>query len=113
MTRTSGYPITVVARRFVARTFHHIFRHPIISLGVAAIVAFLVLGGPALIPATASQPKAAAAHDDAADQYMRGMRDHDVTAVFSSLSPDMQHSLEQRTGARSSSRQSKRTPRDG
>jgi hypothetical protein len=96
MTETKTYSWTVVARRFVARTTHHLFRHPFIFLGMTAVVAFLVLGGPSLIPA--SQPTASAS-SDAADQYMRGMRDHDVTAVFSSLSPDMQHSLEQRTGA--------------
>ena len=97
MTQSSGHSWTVVARRDVARTVHHLFRHPITLLGMAGVVAFLVLGGPALVPAR--QTTASASNNDAADQYMRGMRDRDVSAVFSSLSPDMQHSLEQRTGS--------------
>ena len=45
---------------------------------------------------------ASVASADAADQYMRGMRDRDSDAVFKSLSPDMQQALEKRTGKRGS-----------
>src|SRR5438105_3644730 len=96
MTRTGGYSTFSIVRRFVSRTVHHLFHARLTLLMLVGLGAFLVLGGPSL--AASHQAAPAAASDDAADQYMRGMRDRDVGEVFSSLSPDMQHSLEQRTG---------------
>ena len=102
MARTGRYPWTVVARRVAARAMRHAVRDPIILLGLTVMVAVLVLGGPGLAsgpgPASADASADAGPTEDAAEQYMRGLRDRDVARVFASLSPEMRRSLEQRTG---------------
>ena len=96
MARIGGYTLPLVARRVVARTVRHLVRDPIILLGLAGLMAFLVIGVPSTPAADRAAPSVPA--DDAADQYMRGMLTRDVGEVFASLSPDMRRSLEQRTG---------------
>src|SRR5829696_5118775 len=96
MEGTGRYRWSVVARRVAARAIRHVVRDPIVLLGLAVIVAVLVLGMPA--PAPSGEHVASVHTEDAADQYMRGLRDRDVAEVFTSLSPEMRRSLEQRTG---------------
>lgn len=96
MARSGDYPLSLVARRVVARTVRHLSRDPIVLLGIAGLVALLTLGVPGT-QASDTQTTAVAA-EDAADQYMRGVLTRDVGEVFGSLSPEMQRSLEQRTG---------------
>jgi hypothetical protein len=96
MAGTDRYAVPLVARRVVARTVRHVVRDPIILLGLAGLVAFLVIGTPGT--QAADRPAPAVPAEDAADQYMRGLLTRDVGEVFASLSPDMRRSLEQRTG---------------
>jgi hypothetical protein len=96
MARISDYTVPFLARRIVARTIRHVVRDPIILLGVAGLIAILVLGGAGTPLSAQATPSPAA--EDAADQYMRGLLTRDVSEVFASLSPDMRRSLEQRTG---------------
>jgi len=96
MARIGEYPLSLVARRAAARTIRHLVRDPIVLLALAGLLAFLVIG----VPGTdaAERPARTAAAENAADQYMRGMLTRDVAEVFTSLSPEMRRSLEQRTG---------------
>src|SRR5688572_258199 len=96
MAGTERYRWSVVARRVAARTIRHVLRDPIILLGLTVIVAVLVLGMPAA--ALSGDDVGSVPTEDAAEQYMRGLRDRGVAEVFASLSPDMRRSLEQRTG---------------
>jgi len=96
MARTTGYTWTVIARRVAARTVRHIIRDPIVLLALTCLAAILVLGGPGATPT--GELAADADATDAAERYMRGMRDRDVGEVFASLSPEMRRSLEQRAG---------------
>ena len=102
MAGTRHYAWTVVARRGAARTVRHVVRDPLILLGLTVLLAALVVGGPWLASTnelTSSDTAAAAVPtEDAAERYMRGLRDRDVGQVFASLSPEMRRSLEQRTG---------------
>ncbi len=108
MAGTRHYAWTVVARRVAARTVRHVVRDPLILLGLTIMLAALVVGGPWLTSSprlastnelTSSDTAAAAVPtEDAAERYMRGLRDRDVGQVFASLSPEMRRSLEQRTG---------------
>ena len=85
-----------VLRRVVARTLRYLIHDPVLVLLVTGLVAFLVLAGAfGLIGRSMASPVQA---DDAADHYMRGLRDHDVSELFGSLSPDMRRTLEQRFG---------------
>lgn len=95
MVRTDGYPWTVIARRVAVRAVRHMFRDPIVLLALACLVVALVFAGPG---GALSGDAASAPTDDAAEQYMRGLRDRDVGQVIASLSPEMRRSLEQRTG---------------
>src|SRR6478672_12676266 len=86
----------VVVCRVLARTFYHLVHHPLVVLGVFGLAVFLLFGGPAALLQRAAP--AAAPIDDAAEQYMRGLRDKDVTELFGSLSADMRRTIEQRFG---------------
>ena len=96
MARIGEYPMPLVARRVVARTVRHVVRDPVVLLGLACLMAFLVIDVPGTQASERPAPSVSA--EDAADQYMRGMLTRDVGEVFASLSPDMRRSLEQRTG---------------
>ncbi len=65
MARIGDYSAPLVARRVVARTIRHVVRDPIVLLGLAGLLAFLVIGIPgAAAPdrATTSAPIEDAAH---------------------------------------------------
>ena len=96
MAEARRYRWSVVARRVAARTIRHVLRDPVILLGLAGLVALMVIGTPSMAAPDGQTTSVPA--EDAADQYMRGMLTRDVSEVFASLSPEMQHSLEQRTG---------------
>lgn len=92
----AGYSWAVVARRVAARTVHHLLRDPIVLLALTILVAALAFAAPSGAPAGGAASSALT--EDAAERYMRGLRDRDVGGVFASLSPEMRRSLEQRTG---------------
>ena len=95
MERSARYTPAFVARRVVARTIHHLVHHPITVLLAAGLTTLLVVG----VPTTLRDGTATAATaSDAGEQYMQGLRDHNVAELFSSLSPAMQRTLEQRSG---------------
>jgi hypothetical protein len=96
MARIPGYSLPLVAWRVVVRTIRHVVRDPIVLLGLACLAAFLLIGIPGT--QTPDRPASSVLPEDAADQYMRGMLTRDVSEVFTSLSPEMRRSLEQRTG---------------
>ena len=96
MAGTGRYPWTVVARRVAARTVRFVVRDPLILLALAVLVSTFVLVGPRVTSSDAAAT--AAPSEDAAERYMRGLRDRDVSKVFTSLSPEVRRSLEQRTG---------------
>jgi len=96
MAGTGRFPWTVVARRVAARTVRYVLRDPVVILALGVLAIALVLGGPSMT--SAETPMAAASTEDAAERYMRGLRDRDVARVFTSLSPEMRRSLERRTG---------------
>src|SRR4051812_35964848 len=104
MTPTPRYSAFTVARRLVTRTLYHVFHARLTLLAVvvlAGLAVFVGFGRPGVAPDPSTDSAAAAAPadtTDAADRYMRGMRDRNVDEVFKSLSPDMQQALEKRTG---------------
>ena len=95
MAATSRYPWTVVAGRVMARTVRFVVRDPLIVLALAILAGVFVLAGSSAAPSDAST---GAPTEDVAERYMRGLRDRDVARIFTSLSPEMRRSLEQRTG---------------
>jgi hypothetical protein len=96
MKRSAHYTPVFVARRVIARTIHHLMRHPIIVLLAAGLTTLLVVGVPTTLRDDGTATAATAS--DAGEQYMQGLRDHNVAELFGSLSPAMQRTLEQRSG---------------
>lgn len=90
-----GYPLTKVARRFLARAAYRLVRQPATVLLTVGLVAFWVVGGPSAIPMSGAGLDAA---DQAAEQYMRAWRDRDSIQLLSVLSPEMRGVLERQSG---------------
>ena len=85
-----------LARRILARTARYIIHDRLLLLLVTAIASLAIVLGPGGLLKQA--PSISTPADDAAEQYMRGLRDKDVAELLGSLSPEMRRSLEQRFG---------------
>ncbi|HEX3244176.1 MAG TPA: hypothetical protein VHX16_02100, partial [Chloroflexota bacterium] len=80
-----GYPPALVARRFLARAARRLILNPTTMLLTTALVAFWIVGGPASLTVNTAPP--ADTTDQAAEGYMRALRDRDSAQLFKILSP--------------------------
>lgn len=87
-----------VIRRLVGRAVRGLAEQRLPLVMLFGLGAILFYAGQTGRLAGLQQAPAVADSSDAADQYMRGLRDRDVSALFGSLSPDMRRTVEQRFG---------------
>ena len=88
-------PLRLVAARFAYRLARYPLRDPSLILLVALVTAmWLVLP----VMPTATTPSAAPSTTDAAEQYLRALRDRDVAGFLGALSPQARQALEVRSG---------------
>ena len=92
-----GYSAGTVARRVLERATRRLL-HARGLLLLAALGALLIVIGPSWLTGGVAARGISSGSDDAAEQYMRALRDRDSGALFLSLSPDMRQALEQRYG---------------
>ncbi len=100
MAEVSGmksYSPGYVAGRFIGRLAGALREQRLTLTMVVALAGILIYAGVSG-RLTFGRPIATGMGDDAGEQYMRGMRDRDVTELFGSLSPDMRRTVEQQFG---------------
>jgi hypothetical protein len=88
------YTTGQVTRRLLARLIHRASRARLVLLGLAVLVALVVLG----VGLRTGQPAPTARPDNAAEQYIRGLQEKDAALLLGSLSPEMRRSMEERSG---------------
>jgi hypothetical protein len=92
---TTQYTAGQVARRLVARAIHRAVRARFLLLGLAVLLALLIVVGVSL---QANRDSTVAPPANAAEQYIRGLQEKNAELLLGSLSPEMRQNMEQRSG---------------
>lgn len=102
MSETRRYSLQDIAARIGLRASYHLIRaiyglrrRPGMLLLVVGVLVIGVLNGPRLLAGASAGTDTPA---DAAEQYLRALRERDGDGLVTSLTPDMRRTLEERFG---------------